>query len=90
MRKIENELSLQDARHAIVTAVQILRHTPVEKLADIYKSVHGHRIENARVAIHADMHAQMFELALKAIDELSKSEPDQQETCQDSCPEDSA
>lgn len=48
--------------------MQILRHTPPDRLADCYEAIHGHRIENARVLAHASVYEKMFTSALELID----------------------
>ena len=58
---------ITNARHAIASVLQVLSHTPPDKLADIYEAVYGHRIENAHVVAHASVYEKMFQDAFELI-----------------------
>lgn len=68
---------ITNARHAIASALQVLRHTPPDKLADIYEAVYGHRIENAHVVAHASVYEKMFQDAFELIQERQTQEQNQ-------------
>lgn len=87
---MEQPIGIQEARHAIVTAIQILKFTPASKLAQIHEILYGSKIESARAEIHAGMYEKMFDLALRDIDERHRSEPETQEIRSDLNPEGSA
>ena len=69
---------ITNARHAIASALQVLRYTPPDKLADIYEAVYGHRMKNAHVVAHAGVYEKMFQDAFELIQKMQTQEQDQQ------------
>ena len=66
-------MDISVCRGAITRALQILRHTPTEKLDEIHEILYGHKIGNARMKIHAGVYESMFADILSDIDERCTS-----------------
>jgi len=64
----EENLSILDCRSAIVRALQVLRHTPQERMTQMFAVVYGYEMENACVRLHASVYEKMFEKLLSDFD----------------------
>ena len=75
----KTELTMQDAHIALVRPLQILRHTPVETLCEIYKLLHGVEIEKTHMKIHASFYDQLYVLLVNDFNERYGTGPEWQE-----------
>lgn len=65
----EQNLSILDCRSAMVRALHVLRHTPQERMAQLFAAIYGYEMENACVKLHASVYEKMFEILLNDFDE---------------------
>ncbi|MBQ8618224.1 MAG: hypothetical protein IJ418_12070 [Clostridia bacterium] len=63
------DVTIRHARNALVQAIHVLRHTPVEKLAKVYKELTGREMDNASMRIHADMYDQLYSMVIDELDQ---------------------
>lgn len=71
-----DSIGIMDSRSALVRALHILRYTPEDRLADMYKAIYGYEIKKSSVKFHAAVGIRMFEVLLSDFDERYKPELD--------------
>ena len=69
MSEAELHFSVLESRSALVRAIQLLRHSPEERIAAFFKALYGPEMKSACAKIHASVYAEMFEVLLNDFDE---------------------
>ena len=69
-------MDIQDAHFALVRPLQILRHTPIETLCEVYKLINGTEIEKAHMKIHASLLDEMYVMLVNEFTERHGTGPE--------------